>query len=72
MSGRKDDNDMDGLKPDKKYIYCARCGEELGGTYHFYVDNYLQVKYFEQQDGSDNAFCSETCAAVRAQERESQ
>jgi len=46
----------------KKYKYCAECGAELENYFHMFKDNYLQVKYFEEQDGSDNAFCSETCA----------
>lgn len=47
---------------EKKYCYCANCGQPLGDTYYYFSDNYLQVKYFEEMDGSDNAFCCETCA----------
>ena len=48
----------------KKYIHCAKCGAELGGRFFLYCDNFLQVKYFDEQDGSDNAFCSMYCAAA--------
>ena len=47
----------------RKYKTCANCGCELGEEFYMYRDNFLQVKYFEAEDGSDNAFCSETCAA---------
>ena len=45
----------------KKYAYCAKCGCELGKTVWRVLDNFLQVKYFDEIDGSDNAFCSEEC-----------
>ena len=48
----------------KKYKYCAKCGEELGERFFTYRDNFLQYKYFEEEDGSDNAFCSNECAAL--------
>ena len=47
----------------KKYKYCAECGKPIGESFFMYRDNFLQVKYFEQEDGSDNAFCDENCAA---------
>ena len=41
---------------------CAQCGEEIKGEHYFKcLDNFLQVKYFEEEDESDNAFCSEEC-----------
>lgn len=46
----------------QKYTCCAVCGAELGERFYTYRDNFLQVKYFEQEDGSDNAFCSYNCA----------
>ena len=46
----------------KIYTHCANCGRELGERFVMVRDNYLQVKYFEQEDGSDNAFCSNECA----------
>jgi hypothetical protein len=46
----------------KKYTHCAECGEELGERFYTYRDNFLQREYFEWQDGSDNAFCSDWCA----------
>ena len=47
-----------------KYTHCAECGAELGERYFTYRDNFLQVKYFEAQNGNDNAFCSDDCAAA--------
>jgi hypothetical protein len=49
-------------EPEKKYTHCANCGAELEDEYFFYADNFLQINYFEEVDGSDNAFCSEACA----------
>lgn len=46
----------------KKYKYCATCNVELKDEFYYFSDNYLQVKYFEELDGSDNAFCSKDCA----------
>jgi hypothetical protein len=53
-------------------MYCAHCGKEIkkgkydrGNSYtgyYRYLDNFLQVKYFEELDGSDNVFCSRECA----------
>lgn len=42
---------------------CAQCGSiiEPGEFYYWVGDNYLQVNYFDEQDGSDNVFCSEDC-----------
>ena len=42
---------------------CAVCGKEIpcGETYLKVCDNYLQVKFFEELDESDNAFCSNEC-----------
>ena len=47
----------------KQYMYCAECRAELGDKYFSYLDNYLQVKFFDCPGQSDNAFCSESCAA---------
>lgn len=44
-----------------KYKYCSQCGCELGERIWRILDNFLQVKYFDEIDGSDNAFCSEEC-----------
>lgn len=46
----------------KQYTYCAECNAELGDDYYTYRDNHLQRNYFDEYDGSDNAFCSDTCA----------
>jgi hypothetical protein len=47
----------------KKYKYCANCDTELGEIFYMFMDNFLQVRFFDEQDGSDNAFCSMACAA---------
>lgn len=44
-----------------KTKYCATCGSEIEQSYFMVGDNYLQAKYFEEQDGSDNIFCSQEC-----------
>jgi predicted nucleic acid-binding Zn ribbon protein len=42
---------------------CAVCGMEIpvGQTYLKVCDNFLQVKFFEEEDESDNVFCSDEC-----------
>ena len=45
----------------KKYHRCAFCGGDIEDWYYMVTDNFLQVKYFEEEDGSDNAFCSTEC-----------
>ena len=42
---------------------CAVCGEEIhcGETYLKVCDNFLQVRFFEEEDESDNVFCSNSC-----------
>lgn len=45
----------------KKYKYCAECGAELGDEFWMIRDNFLQVKYFSDPNGADNAFCCDTC-----------
>jgi hypothetical protein len=47
----------------KRYKYCAVCGIELEDMFFRYMDNFLQMKYFEEPDGSDNAFCSQECSS---------
>lgn len=44
----------------EKFI-CAECGEECKYYYLTVRDNFLIVKYFEDQDGLDNIFCSDEC-----------
>jgi hypothetical protein len=46
----------------KKLSKCAFCGQEITDRVFRYMDNFLQVKYFEELDGSDNMFCSSECA----------
>jgi hypothetical protein len=63
----------EGLEEEKEDMYCAFChnkiyakseycqpGRESG--YYMYTDNFLQRKYFDEIGGSDNVFCSESCA----------
>lgn len=42
---------------------CAVCGGEIptGQTYLKVCDNFLQVRFFEEEDESDNVFCSDEC-----------
>jgi hypothetical protein len=47
---------------------CAVCGREIDTVKDGYIsclDNFLQVKYFDEEDGSDNIFCSQECACER-------
>lgn len=43
-----------------KKFYCANCGKEIHGEAYMFLDNYLQVKYFD--DNKSNRFCSQDCA----------
>lgn len=48
----------------RRYVRCAHCGAEIDTVedgYYACRDNFLQVKYFEEPDGSDNIFCSRDC-----------
>jgi hypothetical protein len=42
--------------------YCAVCRDQIKETYFMYQDNFLQLKFFNEMDGSDNIFCSSHCA----------
>ncbi len=48
----------------KESVKCAYCGNEIHDEYVMVGDNYLQAKYFEEQDGSDNIFCDSGCLAA--------
>ena len=48
----------------KKYTHCACCDTELGDIYLFYADKFLKDGYFDEPDGSGNAFCSAKCAGL--------
>jgi hypothetical protein len=63
----------EGLEEEKEDMYCAFChdkiyaksedcppGRESG--YYMYMENSLQINFFEELDGSDNVFCSTECA----------
>lgn len=44
---------------------CAQCRKEIDTEKDgFWTcrDNFLQAKYFDELDGSDNIFCSQDCA----------
>ncbi len=49
----------------KRIEQCANCGKDIDvveeGFYRC-LDNFLQLRYFEAIDGSDNIFCSSECA----------
>lgn len=40
---------------------CAVCGKEIEETYYKCLDNYLQIKYFDDYEQKDNIFCSQEC-----------
>lgn len=42
---------------------CSVCGREIpeGETYLKVCDNFLQARFFEEEDESDNVFCSDLC-----------
>ena len=40
---------------------CASCGKMIQESYLKVLDNFLQVKYFD--DDEDNVFCSSVCLA---------
>ena len=40
---------------------CATCGKEIEGDYYKCLDNFIQVKYFDNPEQEDNIFCSESC-----------
>ena len=42
-------------------MICAECGKTINGCFYKCLDNFLQVKYFEEIDQSDNVFCSQDC-----------
>ena len=44
---------------------CTQCGKEIDPVKDGFVmcrDNFIQAKYFQEMDGSDNVFCSQDCA----------
>ena len=42
-----------------KKLVCAECGKVIEENYVMVGDNFLQVKYFDEEE--DNVFCSEEC-----------
>ena len=51
-------------KNKKESVKCAYCGNQIHDEYVMVGDNYLQVNYFDEQDGSDNIFCDSGCLAA--------
>jgi len=45
-----------------KKLFCAECGEEIKEMAYKFRDNFLQVKYFDNE-ARENLFCSTDCAA---------
>ncbi len=47
-----------------KHLTCAVCQHVLDDDDDVYMcrDNFLQVKFFDEPDCSDNVFCSPECA----------
>lgn len=43
-----------------KTFHCANCGKVLEDEAFVFRDNYLQVKFFD--DNKSNRFCSQDCA----------
>lgn len=41
-------------------IYCANCNSEIHDDVYMFMDNYLIIKYFD--DNKSNRFCSRDCA----------
>lgn len=46
----------------KKRLVCAVCRKTLDDDVYMCRDNFLQVKFFDEPDCSDNIFCSPECA----------
>ena len=50
------------VNEDNERPVCVNCQREiLDEEYLMIRDNFLLVKYFDDQDGLDNIFCSEHC-----------
>lgn len=41
-------------------IYCANCGSKINDDVYMFTDNYLMIKYFD--NNKSNRFCSRDCA----------
>lgn len=53
--------DADHISKPEEYRVCANCGLIIEDEWYKCLDNFLQIKYFEEQDESDNVFCSKDC-----------
>ena len=53
--------EIDEPEDEEPALICATCGMAIENDYYRVLDNFLQVKYFDCQDGSDNLFCSPEC-----------
>ena len=47
-----------------KHLVCATCGNVIHDDLYMCRDNFLQAKFFEEPDCSDNVFCSPECALL--------
>lgn len=47
------------IKKNKTKV-CANCGKEIEGNYLKIGDNFLQIKYFDDEE-TENVFCDQTC-----------
>lgn len=47
----------------KEDNYCSHCDKKLDFDFLTIRYNFLVVKFFEEEDGSDNMFCSSDCLA---------
>lgn len=53
------------VEEEKAGRVCTQCGKEIDPVKDGFVmcgDNFIQAKYFQEMDGSDNVFCSQDCA----------
>ena len=42
-------------------VKCNQCGKPIEDEFLMIGDNFLQVNFFDEADGSDNVFCSQEC-----------
>lgn len=52
-------NELSAIKSEEQPKVCATCGQEIEGNYFIVGDNYLQTKYFDNEEC--NVFCSIVC-----------
>lgn len=67
MIGKVMENVTELAKVEKEKVgrVCAQCGKEIDPVKDGFImcrDNFMQEKYFQEMDESDNVFCSQDCA----------